>query len=444
MKIFKNILVLLVVMATNIVMAQNDKLTLKDCINFALTNNASNVIFKNQVEIAELQKIEALSGYMPQINASGTFDDNIKRPVTVIPAGAFSPTDLKVQFGNQYNTSAIVQVDQVIFDKSLLTGMKANKPNNDVAQLKKLKNDDDLIYSTVTSYYQALSYKEHLKLLSENEKKLSNLLIVQKLLLEKGVISKVNYTRVQVNYNNVISQKKIAEMNYYLSLTKLKNAMGYSVEKEINIVDSINYTPDIQMPDDSKLSINNRPDYQILEKNLVLQEIDLKRKRASVLPTLSAYARYGASSFNNDFSKAYSKWYDFSSVGLRANIPLFGGLKRYSQIKQGELNLSNSKQNLFLNAESIKLQVQSANTQLLSSYENLQLNKNNIELAKTVFEETSLQYEKGVVTLTDFLNADYAYKEAQTNYINSLLTYLTVKIDLERSKGTIKQFVNQL
>lgn len=233
-------------------------------------------------------------------------------------------------------------------------------------------------------------------------------------------------------------------MNYNLALSKLKNAMGYSVDKEISIVDTINYKQDIQVPDGANLNINNRTDYQILKKNLQLQEIDLKRKRASVLPTLSAYAKYGANSFGNDFSKAYANWYDFSAIGLRLNVPLFGGLKKYSQIRQSELNLLNSKQNLILNSENIKLQVQSTNTQLLSSYTNLQLNKNNIELAKSVFDETSLQYEKGVTTLTDFLNADYAYKEAQSNYINSLLTYLMVKIDSEQSKGTIKQFVNQL
>ncbi len=352
--------------------------------------------------------------------------------------------DLKLQFGNQYNTSLNLQADQVIYDQSLLTGIKANKPNVELAELKKLRNDDDLIYNTSSAYYQVLIYKEQLKLLAQNEKKLSDLLTVQKLQYEKGVITRVNYNRVQVNYNNVISQKKVAETNYSLAMARLKNAMGIEVEKELSIIDTISYMQDVELPITNDFNIKDKPDYRILEKNITLQEIDLKRKRASVLPTLSVYARYGASAFGNDFEKSYDNWYDYSAVGLKLNVPLFSSLRRYSQIQQSELNLYNSRQNLILNTESIKLQLQSANTQLLSSYTNLQANKNNIELAKTVFDDTGLQYEKGAASLTDFLNADYAYKEAQANYINSLLNYLIARIDLERSKGTIKQFVNQL
>lgn len=419
-------------------------MSLKDCIDYTLKNNPSNPLYENQVKIAESQKLEALSGYLPQVNGSGTLDDNLKRQVTVIPAGAFSPTDMTVQFGNQYNTSLTLQAEQVIYDQSLLTGIKANKPNIELAELKKLRNDDDLIYTTASAYYQVLIYKEQMKLLSENERKLSDLLAVQKLQYEKGVITRVSYNRVQVNYNNVVSQKKVAETNYDLAMSRLKNAMGIPVEKQIAVVDTINYKQDVAMPVTNDFNIKNKPDFLILEKTITLQEIDLKRKRATVLPTLSVYGRYGASAFGNDFAESYDHWYDYSVVGLKLNVPLFGGLRRYSQIKQSELNLYNSRQNLIINSESIKLQLQSANTQLLSSYTNLLSNKNNIELAKTVFDDTGLQYQKGAASLTDFLNADYSYKEAQANYINSLLNYLIARIDLERSKGTIKQFVNQL
>lgn len=422
-----------------------NKLSLKECIEYTLKNNPSNIIYDNNIKIAEKQKMEALSGYLPQVNATGTMDDNLKRQVTVIPGAIVgAPEDVKVQFGNQYNTSVTAQADQVIYDQSLLVGIKANRPNIELAELKKLRNDDDLIYNTSAAYYQILIYKEQMKLLSENEKKLADLLTVQKLQLEKGVTTRVTFNRVQVNYNNIISQKKVAETNYNLALTKLKNAMGIPIENELSIVDTVNYKQDIDVPVINDFNIKSKPDYLILEKNIQFQEIDLKRKHASVIPTLSAYARYGATSFGNEFNQSYDKWFDFSAVGLKLNVPIFSGFRRYSQISQSELNLYNARQNMVIGSENIKLALQSSNTLLVSSYTNLLSNKNNIELAKDVFDDTNLQYQKGIVTLTDFLNAEYAYKEAQTNYINSLLNYLVARIDLERSKGTIKQFVNQL
>lgn len=441
-------LLLFTLLLSAMVQAQNSSipLNLKDCIRLALRDNLSNSIYQNQISIAENQKMEALAGYLPQVNGLATFDDNIKRQVTVIPAGAFSPVDLKVQFGNQFNSGLMVQADQVIFDKSMLVAIKANEPNIEIAEYKKQKNDDDLIYSTATFYYMALGYKEQIKLLAENEKKLSDLLTIQKLQYEKGVITRVTLNRVQVNLNNVISLKKVAETNYSLSLSRLKNTMGIPVGQNIQIVDTLNYQQDVlaELPAMEEFNIQRKPDYLILDRTIKLQELDLKRKQSAIYPTLSAYARYGALAFGNEFSHVYKQLYDYSAIGLKLNVPIFSGLRRHSQIKQSELNLYNTRQNLELNAENLKLQIQSAQTQVLSSYTNLQSNKNNIVLAKMVFEDTSLQFEKGTASLTDFLNSDYAYKEAQTNYINSLLNYLTARIELERAKGTIQEFVHKL
>jgi outer membrane protein len=419
-------------------------LSLKDCISFALKNNPTNVIYDNQIRIAEQQKREGLSAYLPQVNFTGALDDNIKRQVTVIPAGTFSPTDLRVQFGNQYNTTLNLQADQVLYDQAIIAGIKANKPNIELAQLKKQKNNDDVIYNTAYAYYQLLIYKEQLKLLGENEQKLNDLLKVQKLQYEKGVVTRVSMNRVQVNYNNIQSQKAVALTNYELSLARLKNAMGIPVNQPLQVMDSINYQQEIDIPVTPDFNIGNKPDFQILQKNVSLQEIDLERKRAGYLPTLSAYGRYGASAFGNDFAKSYANWYDYSVIGLKLNVPIFSSFRRSSQVQQSQLTLLNTRQNLVVNEENIKLQIQSANTQLLNSYNNLQANRNNLDLAKEVYDDTNLQYQKGATSMSDFLNSDYAYKEAQANYINSLLNYLVARIDIEHSKGTIQQFINQL
>lgn len=418
--------------------------TLKDCIDYTLGKNPTNAVYNNQIAIAHSQKTEGMASYLPQVNLTGSLDDNIKRPVTVIPAGAFSPVDLRVQFGNKYATTLNLQADQVIYDQTIIEGIRANKPNIELAVLKKQRNDDDLIYNTAAAYYQVLIYKEQLKLLSENEKKFSELLTIQKLQYEKGALTRVNLNRVQVNYNNILSQKKVAETNYELSLNRLKNAMGIDIAKDIVIVDSIDYNQETNVPVTNDFNIKNKADYKILETNITLQEIDLRRKRATAMPTLTAYAKYGANAFGNEFAKSYDHLYDYSAIGLRLNVPIFSSFRRYSQVRQSELTLKNTRQNLIINAQSLQLQLENANTQLVNSYNNMQSNKNNLGLAKDVFDDTNLQYQRGASTLTDFLNADYAYKEAQANYINSLLNYLIARIDLERSKGTIKQFANQL
>jgi outer membrane protein len=420
------------------------KLSLKQCIEYSLQNHPSQRVYNNEVEVAKSKGTEAVSSYLPQLNGTGTLDDNVKRQVTIIPAGAFSPVDIRVQFGVQYMTNLYAQVDQTIYDQSMINSIKANKPNMEIARLQKQKNNDQLIYNTASAYYQAMIQQERVKLLAENEAELQEIMSIQQRQYEKGVIKKIDYDRVKVNYNNTVSQKQVSEMSFQLALNQLKNAMGMPLDQPVMIADSLDYASIIIKENTVDTDIRNTWDYKIQTQNIRLQEVDYQRKKASVLPTLSAYGRYGAQALNNNFADQYNNWFDYSVIGLKLNVPVFSGLRRYSQIRQSELNLYSARENFKVTTSNLQLAVLNSNTALSSSYRTFLSNKENLDLAKNVFDNTSLQYQRGVAPLSDLLNSEFSYKEAQSNYINSLVNYLLSRMDLERSKGTLSQYLNQL
>lgn len=445
-KISAAYLLLLSVSAPLAVKAQQPDgvLNLKDCIGYSLKNNPSSTIYSNNVEIAHQQKTEAISGYLPQVSGSVAFDDNLKRQVTILPAGIFGPTETHLQFGSQYSTNAVVQLDQALYDQTVFYASAASKAGMAIADLQVLQNNENLIYTTTLAYYQVLIYTEQEKLLLQNEKKYNELLDVLKLQYEHGVAKKIDYDRVKVSINNIASQKTLLETDKALALNKLKNAMGMELKQPLNIVDSLDYGSQMNMPVTLAFDASNRLDYKIDSKNLVIKALDVKRRQAAFFPTLSGYARYGGQAYSNDFDNAFSNWFDYSSVGLKLSVPVFSGMRRNSQLQQSKLNLLNAQENMKLSLSNDELQYQNATTQLLSSYTNLSNNKANLELAKDVFETTSLQYQKGTASLSDFLNSDYAYKEAQSNYITSLLNFLSGRLDFEKSQGTLSTYIKQL
>ena len=425
--------------------ANAQQLTLKQAIDYSLKNHPSTRIYQNNIAIADQQAREGISTLLPQVNGNATLDDNIKRQTTILPGVIFgSPRDVEVQFGNQYSSTATVQADQTIFDVAAIYGMQANKPNKEMAQVKLEQNNETLIYNTAQAFYQVLIYTQQEKLLAENERKFTELNNLQKLQLEKGVLKKVDYDRIRVNLNNIISQRKLAQTNLLLALNRLKNAMGMPLNANISIQDSIDYKQEFTLPNTAAFQVNKRPEYRLQELNAQLQEIDLKRKRAAFFPTLGAYARYGVQAMGNELSSSYDNTFDFATIGLKLNVPIFSGFRKYSQLQQSQLNLFNAKENLKINASNLELDNQNSNTQLFSSYTNLLANQENLALAKDVFDVTNLQYKNGVVSLSDLLNADFSYKEAQTNYISSLLNFLTARIDVERVNGTLNTYINQL
>lgn len=418
--------------------------SLKESIAYSLENNPSSTIYKNEVLIAKEKKTEALSGYLPQLNGTATFDDNLKRQVTVLPAGAFSKEEIKIQFGNQYNTNVVAQLDQTLFDRSITVAKEANKVNTLVADLKLLQNNENIVYNTVMAYYQILTLNEQEKLLVENEKKYEELLRILQLQYEKGVAKKIDYDRMRVSQNNIKSQLSLLKTNKELALNKLKFAMGMDLSQRIAINDSLDYSMQVSMPLGSQFDVKNLLDFKIQSNNIRLQELDVERRRFAFFPTLAGYARYGAQTFGNDFGKSFSNWFDYSSIGLKLNIPIFDGYRKKSQLAQSRLGLLNAQENLKLSQRNYELQFQNANTQLFRSYTSMNDNKQTLDLASDILKNTSLQYQKGTASLTDFLNSDYSYKEAQSNYISSLLNFLTARVDFEKAQGNLSNYVNQL
>ncbi|NOU46369.1 MAG: TolC family protein [Bacteroidales bacterium] len=428
--------------------AQHDSLpfTLKNCIEYSFTNNANITIYGNEVEIAKNKKAELLSNLLPQINGSVSFDDNLKRQTTIFPANSFgqgSP-ESRMQIGSQFTSNGTVQIDQTIFDQSIFLAIGITQVSSRIAELKVIQNKEDLIYNTATAYYQVLAIVEQKNLLMENIKKYNDLLAIIALQYEKGLAKKIDFDRLRVNVNNLTSQITILATNEKLALNQLKNTMGMNLNDTLLISNSLKATLNLSQPQSEILELNNKIEYKILNENIIIQELEVLRKKSAYLPSLSGYARFGTQALSDDFNSATDKWDGFSSIGLKLSVPIFSGFRRMSQVNQSILSTSNAKENRKLIMQNFQLQFQNSGTKLLSSYTSLINNKENLALAKDVMESVQLQYQKGTASLSDFLNSDYSYKEAQSNYIISLLNFLSGKLDYEKAQGTLSNYFQQL
>lgn len=418
--------------------------SLQECLVYAKANHLNVKMAANEVQNSREKVGEGVASFLPQVNGSLGFDDNLKRPTTIIPAGTFSPQEIRVQFGNQYASSATVQLDQVIYDQSLISGLKANRPYIEMSELRMAKTIEDVAYNTAVAYYQVLILKEQIKLLDRNVEKFERLDKVVSLQVDKGVGRKVDQQRVEVGLNNILAQLDQLRNNEILATNRLKVTMGMPLETEITLSDSLRPDGVVAMPTVTDFDGRNLLDYKILDKNVYLQEVELRRRGATRLPTVSAYGRYGAQAFSNEFGDAFDNWFDFATIGLKVNVPIFSGLRRERQINQAEISLKNSQYQMELNTQQLRLRNENARVALLNAYSSLNTTTDNLSLAEALFQTSELEYGKGVGTLSDFLNAEYSLKEAQSNYIRALLSFMSARLDYELSKGTLETYLQSL
>lgn len=446
MKTRNSILFAFILLLSGNLHAQQKTWSLKECIEYGLKNHGSIRISEHQKQTADQQARQALSTYLPQVNGSGTLDNNLKLQKQVIPAGVFGPEPVSVAFGTRYASILSAQLEQTIYDQSLLIGLRANKPNIALAELNAAQTEETLIYNITQAFYQIQISKAQLALLQNNKEMYSKLVPIMQLQVDKGVVTKVELDKVNVNLNNTESSIISTEN----TIRQAYNSLKYNMGMQDNSIDMEILDKEVQ-PGQTAVanSLANfdyklQTSYKIQQSNMLLQQIDAQRIRAGALPKLSLYLRYGSQALNNDFGNLYGKMNDFAAAGLKLTVPIFDGFNRNSQYKQAIIKVNTALENLKLNEASTRLQFDNAKTQLTQTQLTLENNRRNIELAQTVFNTTTLQYQKGVNTLTDMLNAEQSLKEAQNTFISNLLKNYQARLDIEKANGTLSQFYKEL
>ncbi|RRA97554.1 TolC family protein [Larkinella rosea] len=418
--------------------------TLKSAIDYGLQHFGTVRIAQYQTETANQQARQALGLYLPQVSGTGNFTDNLKLQSTLLPAGLGGSTEpTRITLGSKYQTNVNAQVTQPIYDKSLLLGLKAAKPNQQLAELNTRQTREEIIYNITSNYYQVFIAQQQIALLKDNIERTQQVLDVLKLQRDNGVIQPVDYTRTEVNQNNSKSQLSLAENDLNLALNRLKFQMGLPQEQALVLTDSL-IMKQVPTLEPSQFEAKNLVSFQQAETNLSLQRLQLQRTKAGYLPTLNFSANYGSLVLANDFSNSFSNFMGFGSIGLRLNVPIFDGFQRDAQIQQAKLTVLTQEEQQRLNTASYRLQFNNAQSQIQRAQANVQNDDRNVKLAQEVYNVTTLQYKQGTKTLTDLINADNSYQQSQSNYINSLINFYQARLDLEKSQGTLLSFYNQL
>lgn len=423
-------------------------ITLKQAISYGLEHHPSVKIFNMQKAQANQMAKEQLANYLPQVNLSSSLDYNIELQKTVIPAGAFGPgtPEQIVAFGQKYNASLAGQVDQQLINASLITGLKANKPNIELSELSEQENNQNIIYNISAAYFQIITMNKQLELLNANKDRFEKILNVTTLQADLGVAKKVDVKQVQVNLNNVKTQIANLENNLALAKNQLKNNMGLPLNSNISFQDFDTWTANNDVSvQATKFNYQNTFSFLKQEKQLELLDINKKSIRNGIFPVVSAYAQYGYLGFGSNLENVYNfANRDFSKIGLKLSWSIFTGLRRDAQYRRASLDYDIAKTNLSFNEDLAGLQFQNAKLKLSNANATINLNKDNMELAKEVFENTTLQYNEGVASLAELLNAELAFREAQNNYINSMVNFFIADLDVQKSNNTLTEFFNNL
>ncbi len=417
--------------------------TLQQAIDYSLKNSPSYLNAEYDVQNANYKRKELLGVGLPQVNGSVDLKDYLEIPTSLLPAEFFggpAGTFIPVKFGTKYNATAGLSASQLVFSSDYIVGLKAAKELIALSKINVLRSKSELASAVSKAYYNVLVNRERVQLLDANLERLKKAYDDTKAFNQQGLVEQIDAERLEVQYNNLVTEKEKTLRLIGLSENLLKFQMGYKISQPITLTDSLAVGTDEQATIGSgKIDISNRPDYQLLQLQQKLYHTDVKRHRLGYLPTLALYGsyQYNAQRQEFDFFDKDKSWFKVAVIGGTLNFSLFDGLQRHNRIQQAKIAVLKGEaqiKNLELAAE---LETKVAEISYENAFVSLQTQKRNMELAQHVFDVAQKKYEQGVGSNLEVTTAQSSLKEAQTNYYNSVYDMLVAKIDYQKAIGTL-------
>lgn len=418
--------------------------SLEEAINFALEHNYKAINADRDLTDAQKQKWATIASGLPQISGAINYTDQIKQPVSLIPAeffGGDAGTFVPIVFGPPRTTSATATLRQKIFDGSYIVGVQASKAFMRYSQINKEKTDQDVREEVVSAYGNVLLAHESSILVKRNIDAVEKNLYETRKLFENGLAEEESVEQLQITLSSLQNQWKNTVRLAEITLQMLNTVLGLPIDHKTQLTQSL---------DDLVLE---QTQYELLSRTLILENnvsyklalnyneqryYEYKLAKSRALPSLNAFLNYGKTAFDDPtrYFNAATQNFESSVLGFDLNIPIFSSLERSAGTQRAKIALEKAKTELEQAEKQIELQHKKALTDYQLAIENYNTSKDNLALAERIENKNEIKYTEGIAS-------SFELRQAQTQLYSAQQEYLQAMVNVINSKTQLENILNQ-
>ncbi len=432
----KNI-ILYVILATSIVLAQSQNYTLKQSIEIGLKNSKDLKISQSKVIGSDAKITETTSMMLPEIKFMAAYTRLSSVPpfevsLPILPNSiVISPSIL-----NNYNLRLSLQ--QPLFTGFRLSSLRsAAKYNYDAQELDFQKEKNTVALKIQTAFWNYYKAEQAEKLLNDNLDQIKQHLEDTKNFMKNGLATRNDVLKLEVQYSNIQLQKIEAENNLDIARMAFNQALGLPVNAQSEIdAKSINAMP-VQMDanDLTEEAKTNREDLKSLEMRVKASAEGITAAKSSWFPAVYLTGNYYYNRPNQRYIPAVDEFKDTWDVGVSLSWDLFTWGKRSAQATEAEQNKLQIETSLSQLKDGIEIEVYQSYLTYKRSYQKVQVSKLSVKQAEENYRIIKEKYNTQVASSTDLIDSETSLLQAKTNLNNSLVDYELAKVTMEKALG---------
>lgn len=430
--------------------AQDSLLSKDAAVQLALERNFGIQVARNQVDIAANNKSVLNSGYLPTLTGNaganyGRLESNTEFPGQFLDNGDPRPdADISKAESQRYNAG--VTLNYTLFDGlGRYYNYKQLKEEYHLSELQARETIENTILELFSVYFEIARLTENRKVLEEALQISRERIKRAEYAFEFGQNTKLDILNAQVDVTN----DSINLLNTRQQLENTKRDLNVLLDQQLDThykVDTIiQFIPKIQLDEYVSEAMEHNVAILQTERNLAINEYDIKVNRSGYLPTVGLTGSYGWN-LNQSAPSAFLSGTVFPgtntnsySLGLGASLTwnLFDGGGTTVRVKNAKIAYENQQ----LLRKQIALEVDRDIRNALAIYENrltiFRIQEQNVITNQNNFERSREQFQLGRITSIEF-------RQAQINLLNAQTNKSLAKYDAKLAELQLLQLTGQL
>lgn len=424
--------------------AEKINFSLEEAVSYALEHNYSVINSDRDLVDAQKQKWETIATGLPQISGAVSYQNQFIQSVAQIPAEFFGgePGTFQDVIFNQPQTAiATATLSQQIFDGSYIVGVQATKAFLDFSKNNKEKTDLEVRKAVIEAYGNVLLAQESAAILKKNIETLEKTLFEAKKVYENGLGDEESVDQLQITLSGVNGQLNNATRLEKITQQMLNLMMGRPISSQIKLTESLTKLSEKQISSgllDTDFNIANNIDYKLVTNLNEQRFLELKLAKSRALPTLNAFVNYGGNSFSDRFNflSTGQPWFEFSTLGVDLQIPIFSSLRRSASTQRAKIAYEKAKTQLTQTEQQIQLQLKNAKSEFTLAIDEYENSKQNLSLAERIEHKNQIKYKEG-------LASSFELRQAQTQLYTTQQEYLQSMVNVINRKTALELIINQ-
>lgn len=418
-----NLLCLLLVPALS-VEAQRS-LTLEECSQLALENNARMKNARLDVKGAEEVRKEAFTKYFPSISATGgafTSDNGIAELALV-------PGLLEMTMAKNGVMGGVTAVQPVFAGGQILNNNKLAALAVEVSRYQMKQSENEVLLTVEQYYWLHVSLQEKRKTVSLLETLIDNLYKDVEASVRAGVANRNELLQVQLKKNSIASDRLKVDNNLRLSKMLLSQYIGLP-EDDFTVQATLQEP--LPSPETYRIDLMSALPttvaYKLLDKNVEASRLQYKLKVGQNLPSVGIGAGY---MYHNILDTDHS----FGMIFATVSVPLTDWWGGSHAIRKQKLQLKAAEYTRQDTNEKLLLQMQKLWNELEEAYKQAKISEESVKTAEENVRLSTDYYQVGTETLSDLLNAQSLLQQSRDQYTDDYTNYLIKRTEYLQATG---------